>query len=58
MNVRYKTISTLPPSIIMSTLKISKKIQKSRDPGIQDGDLILFKLPNNDVKSVKIEQNM
>ncbi len=42
----------------MSTFKISKKIQKSRDPGIQDGDLILFKLPNSDVKSVKIEKNM
>ncbi|KAF8971709.1 Gcd10p family-domain-containing protein [Flammula alnicola] len=42
----------------MSTFKLSKSEQKSRDPGIQSGDLVLVRLPNGDVKSVKVEKNM
>ncbi|KAF5312145.1 hypothetical protein D9619_002600 [Psilocybe cf. subviscida] len=41
----------------MSTLNVSKGQQKSRDPGIQSGDLVLIRLPKGDVRSIKIQQN-
>ncbi|KAF8204077.1 Gcd10p family-domain-containing protein [Pholiota molesta] len=41
----------------MSTFKVSKTEQKSRDPGIQSGDLVLVRLPKGDIKSVKVEKN-
>ncbi|KAJ3502140.1 hypothetical protein NLJ89_g9021 [Agrocybe chaxingu] len=44
----------------MSTFKVpksSKSEQKSRDPGIQSGDLVLLRLPKGDIKSVKVEKN-
>ncbi|KAF8808114.1 Gcd10p-domain-containing protein [Phlegmacium glaucopus] len=42
----------------MSTIKVAPREQKSRDSGIQSGDLVLFRLPKGDFKSVKIEKNM
>lgn len=36
---------------------MSKTEQKSRDPGIQSGDLVLVRLPKGDIKSVKVEKN-
>lgn len=51
----------LPQSIqtssTMSTFKMSKVEQKSRDPGIQSGDLVLLRLPKGDIKSVKVDRN-
>ncbi|KDR85722.1 hypothetical protein GALMADRAFT_1325199 [Galerina marginata CBS 339.88] len=41
----------------MSTFNIPKGEQKSRDPGVQSGDQVLVRLPNGDVKSVKVEEN-
>ena len=41
----------------MSTFKMSKVEQKSRDPGIQSGDLVLLRLPKGDIKSVKVDRN-
>ena len=41
----------------MSTLKICKKMHKARDPGIQPGDLVLYELPNGDLKALKLESN-
>ncbi|KJA28350.1 hypothetical protein HYPSUDRAFT_33713 [Hypholoma sublateritium FD-334 SS-4] len=41
----------------MSTFKLSKSEQKSRDPGIQSGDLVLVRLPKGDVRSIKVENN-
>ena len=41
----------------MSTFKTSKSEQKSRDPGIQSGDLVLVRLPKGDIRSVKVEKN-
>jgi len=39
----------------MSTLKICKKVHKARDAGIQSGDLVLYELPNGDLKALKLE---
>ncbi|KIM47530.1 hypothetical protein M413DRAFT_439198 [Hebeloma cylindrosporum] len=36
---------------------MSKVEQKSRDPGIQSGDLVLLRLPKGDIKSVKVDKN-
>ena len=52
------TSSHFTPLAIMSTFKLSKSEQKSRDPGIQSGDLVLVRLPKGDVRSVKLEKNM
>lgn len=41
----------------MSTFKVSKSEQKSRDPGIQSGDLVLVRLPKGDTRSIKVEKN-
>lgn len=42
----------------MSTLKFCKKVHKARDAGILSGDLVLFELPNGDLKALKVENNM
>lgn len=34
-----------------------KSEQKIRNPGIQSGDLVLVRLPNGDVKSVKVDKD-
>ena len=41
----------------MSTIKVASRDQKTRDSGIQSGDLVLFRLPKGDFKSVKVEKN-
>ncbi|PPQ69782.1 hypothetical protein CVT26_014170 [Gymnopilus dilepis] len=42
----------------MSTFKISKTEQKSRDPGIvHSGDQVLVRLLNGEIKCVKVEKN-
>ncbi|PPR01928.1 hypothetical protein CVT24_001267 [Panaeolus cyanescens] len=41
----------------MSTFKLTKSAQKARDPGIQVNDLVLVRLPNGEIKSVKITKN-
>jgi len=54
-------VPVVPQSIhttfTMSTFKMSKVEQKSRDSGIQSGDLVLLRLPKGDIKSVKVDQN-
>ena len=44
-------------SSIMSTIKVAQQEPKTRDPGIQSGDLVLFRLPKGDFKSIKVEKN-
>ena len=41
----------------MSTIRVPSRDQKSRDSGIQSGDLVLLRLPKGDFKSVKVEKN-
>lgn len=41
----------------MSTIKVVSRDQKTRDSGIQSGDLVLFRLPKGDFKSVKVEKD-
>ena len=49
--------TSIHTSSTMSTFKMSKVEQKSRDPGIQSGDLVLLRLPKGDIKSVKVDKN-
>lgn len=41
----------------MSTIKVAPHEPKTRDSGIQSGDLVLFRLPKGDFRSVKVEKN-
>ena len=41
----------------MSTIKVAPHKAKARDSGIQSGDLVLFRLPKGDFRSVKVEKN-
>lgn len=56
MSKYIQTILSIDSSI-MSTIKIPKKVQKSRDAGIQPGDLVLFKLPSGDLKGLKVDKD-
>ncbi|KAF9531922.1 Gcd10p family-domain-containing protein [Crepidotus variabilis] len=42
----------------MSTLKLSKTAEKSKDPGVQIGDLIMLKLPSGEIKGIKLENTI
>ena len=41
----------------MSTIKVAAHEPKTRDSGIQSGDLVLFRLPKGDFKSIKVEKD-
>jgi hypothetical protein len=41
----------------MSTIKVAPHEPKTRDSGIQSGDLVLFRLPKGDFRSIKVEKD-